>query len=214
MAKWPAASAVSLIPKRAHSIESTRVRFSTAARAADEWAMPGSPWCGERVTLTILPPRASGIIARVATAWVISQVPSTFRRMTVRKPFGRDVLGGGHVLAAGVVDEQVDLAVALEHRVHERLDLVLLADVADVRLDAPAVGLRRGLRRAAPRAGRRRPPRAPSAASSSALARPSPEPPPLTIATWPSSSPGWKSFEGMAAGQRTVWLLGGPKRTC
>ena len=87
VAKWPAASAVSLIPKRAHSIESTRVRFSTAARAADECAMPGSPWCGESVTLTILPPRPS-IIALVATAWVISQVPSTFRRMTVRKPFG------------------------------------------------------------------------------------------------------------------------------
>ena len=43
VAKWPAASAVSRMPKRAHSIESTRVRFSTAARAAEEWAMPGSP---------------------------------------------------------------------------------------------------------------------------------------------------------------------------
>ena len=27
-------------------------------------------------------------MARVATAWVISHVPSTFSRMTVRKPFG------------------------------------------------------------------------------------------------------------------------------
>ena len=92
VAKCPAASAVSRIPKRAHSIESTRVRFSTAARAADECAMPGSPWCGESVTLTILPPRGSPsgppIMARVATAWVISQVPSTFSRSTVRKPFG------------------------------------------------------------------------------------------------------------------------------
>jgi hypothetical protein len=42
----------------------------------------------------------------------------------------RDVLGGGHVLPAGVVHEQVDLAVLLEHLVHERSDLVLLADVA------------------------------------------------------------------------------------
>ena len=68
------------------------MRFSTAARAADEWAIPGSPWCGESVTLTIFPPRGlpSGppIIAFVATAWVISQVPSTFSRITVRKPFG------------------------------------------------------------------------------------------------------------------------------
>ena len=27
-------------------------------------------------------------MARVATVWVISQVPSTFSRITVRKPFG------------------------------------------------------------------------------------------------------------------------------
>ena len=80
------------MPKRAHSIESTRVRFSTAARAADEWAIPGRPWWGDSVTLMILPPAGvpsrSGIIARVATAWLISQVPSTFSRITVRKPFG------------------------------------------------------------------------------------------------------------------------------
>ena len=92
VAKWPAASAVSRMPKRAHSIESTRVRFSTAARAAEEWAMPGRPWWGESVTLTIFPPRGppSGppIIALVATAWLISQVPSTFSRITVRKPLG------------------------------------------------------------------------------------------------------------------------------
>jgi hypothetical protein len=43
VSKCPAASAVSRIWCRAHSIESTRVRFSTAARAADEWAIPGSP---------------------------------------------------------------------------------------------------------------------------------------------------------------------------
>src|SRR3954464_9110033 len=75
------------MPNRAHSIDSTLVRFSTAARAADEWAMAGSPGWGERVTFTILPPPA-GIIALVATAWVISHVPSTFSRMTVRKPLG------------------------------------------------------------------------------------------------------------------------------
>ena len=50
--------------------------------------MPGSPLCGESVTLTTLPPRAAGIIALVATAWVISHVPSTLSRITVRKPFG------------------------------------------------------------------------------------------------------------------------------
>jgi hypothetical protein len=40
---------------------------------------------------------------------------------------------------------------------------------------------------------------APSAASSSAAARPSPDPPPLTKATCPSSKPGLKSFDGMDA---------------
>ena len=85
VAKWPEAIAVSLIWKRAHSIESTRVRFSTAARAADECAMPGRPWCGESVTFTILPPSA-GIIALVATAWVISHVPIRFSRTTVLEP--------------------------------------------------------------------------------------------------------------------------------
>ena len=50
--------------------------------------MPGRPLCGEIVTLTILPPAPLGIIAFVATAWVISQVPSTLSRITVRKPFG------------------------------------------------------------------------------------------------------------------------------
>ncbi len=46
------------------------------------------PLCGESVTLKTLPPRPEGIIALVATACVISQVPSTLSRMTVLKPFG------------------------------------------------------------------------------------------------------------------------------
>ena len=56
MSNCPAARAQSLIPKRAHSIESVRIMFSTAARAAPEWTMPGIPWWGERVTLMTLPP--------------------------------------------------------------------------------------------------------------------------------------------------------------
>ena len=61
--------------------------FSTAARAAPEWTMPGIPWCGERVTLTTLPERC-GMKALVAAAWVICQVPWTLSSITVRKPFG------------------------------------------------------------------------------------------------------------------------------
>jgi hypothetical protein len=52
----------------------------------------------------------------------------------------RDVLGRSQVLAAGVVHEQVDPAVALQDAVHQRLDLVLLADVARARLHPPFLG--------------------------------------------------------------------------
>ncbi len=93
------------------------MRFFTAARAAEECAMPGSPWWGDSVTLTILPPSPLGIIALVATAWLISQVPSTFSRITVRKPLGvMSSAGVRNCLSARVVDQQVDLAVALQHR--------------------------------------------------------------------------------------------------
>ena len=43
VSNWPAATAQSLTLKRAHSIESVRIMFSTAARAAPECAMPGIP---------------------------------------------------------------------------------------------------------------------------------------------------------------------------
>jgi hypothetical protein len=57
----------------------------------------------------------------------------------------RDVLGGRHVLAARVVHEQVDPPVALQNGLDERIHLVLLADVACARLDAPALGCASGL---------------------------------------------------------------------
>ena len=63
-----------MIPKRAHSTASVRIMFSTAARAAPEWTIPGIPLWGERVTLRTLPPPC-GMKALVAAAWVISQVP-------------------------------------------------------------------------------------------------------------------------------------------
>ena len=61
---------MSLMSNRAHSIESTRARFSSAARTVG----------AAGVTFTIFPPRESGIMALVATAWVRSHVPSTPRR--------------------------------------------------------------------------------------------------------------------------------------
>src|SRR6185437_4578694 len=48
--------------------------------------------------------------------------------------FRCDVLGGRHVLAACVVHQRVDAAMTLEYAVDERLDLILLADVAGDRL--------------------------------------------------------------------------------
>jgi hypothetical protein len=52
------------------------------------------------------------------------------------KALGGDVLGGGEELAAGVVDEQVDPAVALQRLVDQTLHLIILADVASVGADA------------------------------------------------------------------------------
>ena len=54
--------------------------------------------------------------ALVAAAWVISQVPWTLSSITVRKPFGVIASAGLEELAAGVVDEHVEPAVALEQR--------------------------------------------------------------------------------------------------
>ena len=102
--------------------------FSTAARAAPEWTIPGIPLWGERVTLRTLP-SPCGMKALVAAAWVISQVPSTLRSITVLKPFGADRLGRAEELAAGVVDEDVEAAVALQQAVEEAADRLLLADV-------------------------------------------------------------------------------------
>ncbi len=67
--------------------------FSTAARAAPEWTIPGIPLWGESVTLRILPP-PPGMNAFVAAACDISQVPVTFSSITVRKPFGEIASAG------------------------------------------------------------------------------------------------------------------------
>src|ERR1700709_2672446 len=87
VANWPAAIEQVVMPKRDHSIASVRIMFSTAARAAPEWTIPGIPLWGERVTLITLPD-LRGMKALVAAAWVISQVPVTFSSITVRNPFG------------------------------------------------------------------------------------------------------------------------------
>ena len=186
------------MPKRAHSIESTRVRFSTAARAADECAIPGRPWCGDSVTFTILPPLASGIIARVATAWVISQVPSTFSRITVRNPFGV-------MSSAGVMYCPPALFTSRSIRLwRSSTDETSTSTCSSSRMSQTSASTPPPSAAAAvSSSGSALRPhtttRAPSAASSSAVALPSPDPPPVTTATCPSSRPGWKILEGIAA---------------
>ena len=51
----PGAIATRRTPRGPHSTASVRVSDSTAARAADECAMPGVPRCGDIVMLMILP---------------------------------------------------------------------------------------------------------------------------------------------------------------
>ena len=162
--------------------------------------MPGSPWCGERVTFTILP-AAAARDHRLGGHGVAHQPGALHVQPDHRaKALRRDVLGRGHVLAAGVVHEHVDLAVALEHA---RPPAPRPDPPRGCRTPRPRSGpssARRRSRRAA-RAGGRRPPRSRRRPRARARdARPSPEPPPDTIATCPSSRPGAKIFEGIAAG--------------
>ena len=169
------------MPNRAHSIASTRIRFSTAARAALVCAIPGRPLCGEIVTLMIRPPPA-GIIARVATAWVISHVPSTFSRMTVRKPFGVICSAGERNWPPALLTSTSMRPCCSSTASTSRSTCVLLADVARLRVDArvrvePAVSASGSARRPQTTT------RAPRRESSSAVARPIPIPPPLTSAT-------------------------------
>src|SRR4051794_18296969 len=197
VSKCPAARAVSRMLKRAHSIDRTRVRFSTAARAAEEWAIPGSPWWGDSVTFTILPPRASGIIALVATTWLMSQVPSTFSRITVRKPLAV-------MSSAGVMYWPPALFTSTStFPWRSSTPSTRACTWSSSRLSHSTASQRPPSPRAAvSSSGSARRPQtttvAPQAASSRAEARPSPLPPPLTIATWPSSRPEAKIFEAIA----------------
>jgi hypothetical protein len=57
----------------------------------------------------------------------------------------RDLLRGGQVLAARVVEQEVDAPVAGKRLVDERRNLILLADVASDRAAAPVLGARHRL---------------------------------------------------------------------
>ena len=116
------------------------------------------------------------------------------------KTLGRDVLGRGQELAAGVVHEHVDLPVTRRGRSRrERRPAPPRGCRTPVRLAAPVLAQRRGLLERLVAAPPHTITRAPQAASSIAVARPRPEPPPDTSATLPVSRSGAKSFDGIAA---------------
>ena len=102
------------------------------------------PLCGESVTLKTLPPLPRGD-HRLGRDRVGHQ-PGALDVEPDDRPeaLWRDRLRGRQELAAGVVDEQIDLAVALEHPIDQRIDLLLLADVAYAGLDQSARTERHG----------------------------------------------------------------------
>ena len=162
---------------RACSPRRRRARRSSAS-------CPARPWCGESVTLTTVPPPAGRNASSAASR---------------RHPLGRadveprdgapalrlDRLGGREVLAAGVVDERVEAAAALEREADDPLGVGRLADVAG---DVPRGRAPPRSPRAPPRAGRRSRRRRRTRRSSAAAARPSPVPPPVTSTARPASS--------------------------
>ncbi len=121
--------------------------FSTAARAAPEWTIPGIPLWGERVTLSTLPPPCGneGLGRRR-----VGHQPGPLHVQLDHgaEAFRRDRLGRGEELAAGVVDQHVEPAVALEQAVEEAVDRLLVADVQRLEVEGPghAGGELRGLR--------------------------------------------------------------------
>src|SRR5919204_126346 len=195
VSKCPVAIAVSLMPKRDHSIDSTRIMFSTAARAADECAMPGRPWCGDSVTLITFPP-PPGIIDLVATAWVISQVPSRLSRTTARKPLALmssagDMYWPPALFTSVLIRPCRSRTLSTNARTWSSSRMSQTTGSQLPGSHSAAVSSSGSSRRPATTT------RAPSEASSTAVARPIPEPPPVTTITWPSSSPGRKTSDGI-----------------
>ena len=80
--------------------------------------------CGESVTLKTLPPPC-GMNAFVAAACVMSQVPTTFSSITVRKPLGVIASAGLRNCPPALFTSDVEPAVALEHAVDERVHRLL-----------------------------------------------------------------------------------------
>ena len=127
----------------------------------------------------------------MATAWVISHVPSTFRRMTVRKPLGFTSSAGVRYCPPALFTSRSILpwrssapSTSAATWSSSRMSHCTASNRPAAAI--PAVSSSGSLRRPQPTTV------IPSRVSSSAVSRPSPEPAPLTIPTWPSSRPSRK----------------------
>ena len=196
VSKCPAATAATATPPAAQRAASSRVSASTVARAAPEWAIPGIPWCGESVTLTIVPPPArlerqlEGGLGHVQHAL---HVQPPHRPPALRRDQLRRLKNWPPALLTSTSSRPWRSSTAPHQPLRASLALAHVAGhpVAPRRRVA-----RRDLARAACSSTSARRPAivtlAPQRASSSAVALPSPVPPPVTSATAPSSSPGAK----------------------
>ena len=118
MSNWPAASAQSLIPKRAHSIDSVRIMFSTAARAAPECDHAGHPVVRREGDADHL---AGALRDERLGRRGMGHLPGPLNVELDHGPkaLRADRLGRAEELTAGVVDEHVDAAVALDDPVEQ-----------------------------------------------------------------------------------------------
>ena len=111
----PAATAVTATPSAAQRAASSRVSASTVARAAPECAMPGMPWWGDSVTLTIV---AGAGVAEAQLECRLGHVQHPFYVQSPHRPpaLRRDQLGRAEELTTGVVDEHIQPPLALRAR--------------------------------------------------------------------------------------------------
>jgi hypothetical protein len=199
----PIAAATTDTPRSDHCDASSRVSASTAARAAPVCAIAGIPWCGDTVTLTTVPPPPSPARAPPA-ARVIVIVPSTFSRMTARQPLAA-------IASAGTKYCPPALLTSTSRRPWRSTADATIRSASDGTRMSPATHEHPSpnSEHAATSTSSRRPAittRAPHASSSAAACRPRFVPPPVTIATRPSSSPSRKISDAPSTAA-ILWTL-------
>ena len=114
VSKWPAAAATTAMPSAAHSPRQLARSALDGGAGGARVGHPGEAVVrGERDVDDRARRRPGASRARPRRAPSLS-VPPTLSRVTGPPALGLDRLGGHEVLAAGVVDEHVEAAVALE----------------------------------------------------------------------------------------------------